>query len=217
MSDLGPSSGFIDSLVSDLKPIRPGAMRRQVLTALGICVFVSLAVVLWLWGVRPDIAAALPTMAFWTKEAFVIVLALAGIGAMFRLAQPDGVARAPATLAFGAAAIMALLAVMQLASNPPNLWRHLVMGRTAEVCPWLIMLLALPILAGALLVMRRMAPTRLTTAGAAAGLTAGGLSALVYSMSCDESTMPFIFVWYGLAILAMTLLGAGLGRRVMRW
>jgi hypothetical protein len=65
--------------------------------------------------------------------------------------------------------------------------------------------------------MRRMAPTRLTTAGAAAGLAAGGLSALVYSISCDESTMPFIFVWYGFAILAMTLLGAALGRRVMRW
>jgi hypothetical protein len=217
MSDLGPSSSFIDLLVADLTPVRPGAMRRQILAALGICALVSLAAVLWLWGVRPDIAAALPTMSFWTKEAFVIVLALAGIGAMLRLAQPGGVARTSATLAFGAAAIMALLAGLQLAASPPDLWRHLVMGRTSAVCPWLIMLLALPILAGALLVMRRMAPTRLTAAGAAAGLAAGGLSALVYSVSCDESTMPFIFVWYGLAILVMTLLGAALGRRVVRW
>lgn len=217
MSDHGPSSGFIDLLVADLKPVRPGAMQRQILAALGVCALVSLVVVLWLWGVRPDITRALPMMSFWVKEAFVIVLALAGIGAMLRLARPDGMGRKPANAAFGAVAIMAVLAGLQLAANPPGLWRHLVMGNTAEACPWLIMLLALPILAGALLVMRRMAPTRLTAAGAAAGLTAGALSALVYSVSCGESTMPFIFVWYGLAILAMTLLGAALGRRVMRW
>lgn len=217
MSDLGPSSRFIDLLVADLKPVRPGAMRRQVLMALGVCALISLAIVLSLWGVRPDITTALSTMSFWAKETFVIALALAGIGAMLGLARPDGVARMSANLAIGAAVIMAFLAVLQLAASPPDLWRHLVMGKTAAVCPWLIMLLAFPILAGALLVMRRMAPTRLTAAGAAAGLAAGALSALVYSVSCEESTMPFIFVWYGVAILAMTLIGAALGRRVVRW
>src|SRR4029077_4174870 len=108
---------------------------------------------------------------------------------------------------FGAAAVMLVLAVLQLGANPPGLWRHLVVGKTAAVCPWLILLLALPIFAGAMAMMRSMAPTRLAAPGAAAGLAAGGLSALVYSMACDESTMPFVLIWYGVAVAATALIG----------
>jgi hypothetical protein len=162
-------------------------------------------------------AAALQTTAFWAKEAFAATLAVAGSAAMLRLARPDGKAAGPMYLAFGAAAMMAVLAVLQLGANPPQFWPHLVMGKTAALCPWLILLLALPIFAGAIAMMRSMAPTRLSAAGAACGLAAGGLSALVYSVACDENTMPFVFIWYGVAVVTTTLIGAILGPDVLRW
>jgi hypothetical protein len=217
MSDLGPSAALIDHLASDLRPIRPGIVPRRLLMAVGICASPSLAGVVWFWGVRPDIAVALQTTAFWAKEAFVATLAVAGSAAMLRLARPDGKATGPMYIAFGTAAMMVVLAVLQLGAAPPQLWRHLVMGKTAVVCPWLILLLALPIFAGAMAMVRSMAPTHLAAAGAATGLAAGGLSALVYSVACDESTMPFVLVWYGAAVATTTLVGAILGRHVLRW
>jgi hypothetical protein len=109
---------------------------------------------------------------------------------MLRLARPAGRATGPLYVALSAVAVMLVLAVLQLGASPPRLWRYLVRGRTSAVCPWLIILLALPIFAGAVAMVRSMAPTRLAAAGA--GLAAGGLSALVYSAACDESTMPFV-------------------------
>jgi hypothetical protein len=217
MSDLGPSSALIERLASDLKPISSGTVPWRLFGIVGICASPSLAVVVWLWGVRPDIAAALQTAAFWAKEAFAATLALAGSAAMLRLARPDGKATGPIYVAFGAAAAMLVLAILQLGANPPELWRHLVMGKTAAVCPWLILLLALPIFTGAAAMMRSMAPTRLPAAGAATGLAAGGLSALIYSVACDETTMPFVLIWYGVAVAAITLIGAILGPHLLRW
>jgi hypothetical protein len=119
MSDLGSSAALIDRLASDLRPIRPGIMPRRLLMAVGICASPSLAAVVWLWGVRPDIAAALQTPAFWAKEAFAATLAVAGSAAMLRLARPDGKAAGPIYIAFGAVAVMVALAVLQLGATPP--------------------------------------------------------------------------------------------------
>ena len=71
-------------------------------------------------------------------------------------------------------------------------------------------------LVGAFWVLRGLAPTRLTVAGAAAGLAAGAIASLVYSFHCDESAMPFIAVWYTLGILIPGLIGAIAGRFVLR-
>jgi hypothetical protein len=66
-------------------------------------------------------------------------------------------------------------------------------------------------------VLRTMAPTQLTLAGAAAGLTAGASAALVYAFSCDESALPFVLIWYGLGMALPTAAGAMLGRLALRW
>ena len=72
-------------------------------------------------------------------------------------------------------------------------------------------------LAAIMWAMRRFAPTRTTLAGAAAGLLAGGVSATVYGLHCDESTAPFVALWYSLGISLTALTGAVIGSRVLRW
>lgn len=211
------TSELIDRLATDLKP--EPRNRLLCLIALGALggAAVSGFVVGSLWGIRPDMAAALGTSPFWIKEFFVLGLTAIGFFAVLNLARPDGKAGRSAFLAFALALGLGALAMLQLASMPMDLWKRLIMGNTSAVCPWLIMLLAIPVMFGLIWAMRRMAPTRLRVAGAMAGLTAGALSALIYSVSCDESAMPFVFIWYGGAIAAMSIVGALIGPRVLRW
>jgi hypothetical protein len=168
-------------------------------------------------GLRPDFTSALGTSRFWIKFAFTGLLASAGGAAVKDLARPDGSARNAAVLGGLAVLVILTLAVSQLLASAPEDYRRLVMGSTALTCPWLIVLLAVPILVAGLWTMRKMAPTRLVLAGAAVGLQAGSAAAFVYAFSCDESATPFVAIWYGLGIVVTTLLGAAMGRSVLRW
>jgi hypothetical protein len=93
----------------------------------------------------------------------------------------------------------------------------MLMGHSAMLCPWRILVIGLPILAGAVWAVRGLAPTRLGLAGLAAGVAAGGLGAAIYALACNETSAPFLAVWYTLGIAALTGLGALFGSRLLRW
>jgi hypothetical protein len=93
----------------------------------------------------------------------------------------------------------------------------LLFGDTWTKCLVAIPMLSVPGLAAVLWAMRGLAPTRLASAGAAAGLLAGAIAAVAYSLYCPELAAPFVAVWYLLGIVAVAALGALLGPRVLRW
>jgi hypothetical protein len=93
----------------------------------------------------------------------------------------------------------------------------LILGHTASVCPFLIALVAAPLLIALLWVMRSLAPTRLRWAGAASGFAAGSIGALVYTLHCPELAAPFLGILYLLRMLIPPAFGAWLGPRVLRW
>ena len=72
-------------------------------------------------------------------------------------------------------------------------------------------------LATALSALRGLAPVRPRTAGFAAGLFAGALGALGYSLACPELAASFVAVWYTLGIGLVALAGAALAPFVLRW
>ncbi|GGC45726.1 NrsF family protein [Chelatococcus reniformis] len=211
------TADLIDSLAAGVTPVPRAFASRRLGLGLAVGVAVAAVATFIAWGPRPDFTTALETASFWVKFAFSGLLAAAGIVAAWRLARPDLSARRSVFIVAATVLAMAVLAAAELAATPEAAHRQLVMGGTAAVCPWLIMLLALPILAGALWAMRALAPTRLAWAGAAAGLAAGGLAAFVYAVSCGETGMPFVLIWYGLGMAIPTLLGALLGPRLLRW
>jgi hypothetical protein len=93
----------------------------------------------------------------------------------------------------------------------------LVMGHSARVCPFLVVMVSLPMLIAAFWALRQLAPTRLTLAGALAGLFAGGAGAFVYAFHCPETAAPFVALWYSAGILLTAGLGALAGPRLLRW
>lgn len=175
--------------------------------------FIMLAVL----GLRPDLGQAEMLPAFWLKLGFSAALAWAGWLAARRLSAP-GARTAWLPLCLGAPVLLiwcaAGLALLQAA---PAARAELFWGSTWRYCPLLITLMALPVFAAALRVMRGLAPTRLRLAGAAAGLASGAAAAAVYCLHCPEMSAVFVGFWYLLGMLIPAALGALIGPRVLAW
>jgi hypothetical protein len=112
---------------------------------------------------------------------------------------------------------MLSLAVVAWAGAPAPTRLGSLLGSDPLGCVRNVALASVPV-AGALLVaLRRLAPTRLRSAGAAAGLAAGAIGSIAYSLSCNETGLTFVAVWYTAGIFVVAGLGALLGPRVLRW
>jgi hypothetical protein len=175
--------------------------------------------VLLMWvvlGPRPDLKAAMAGGTFWMKFFYVLTVALLGLWIVERQARAGADSRRPFLLLVVPVVAMIVAASVEL-SAPRADSATLIMGTSASVCPFLIAMLSLPIFAGLMLALRRLAPTRLTLAGAGAGLAAGGWAATVYAFHCPESGAPFIVIWYSLGMVLAAGLGALTGRFALRW
>lgn len=208
---------LIARLSADLKPVRPMAMQRLLLGAVVISGIVAIvAMNMWL-GMRPDIATAPMTMMFWTKFSYTLAVAVLGGFATVILARPIGRTRWP-WIGIGVLLVLLLIgATWQLMRAEPDEMMPLIIGGTSLICPWRIVVLGLPVLFGAILALRRFAPANPTLAGFAAGIMAGGTGAWVYSFACAENGMMFLALWYTLGIVTVGVIGAVLGRFLLRW
>jgi hypothetical protein len=208
---------FLDRLSRDLRPIGKDVVVRRLAVSLavgGVVAFLGVAGVL---GLRPDMARAALSSTFWMKLAYTGGFAALAFWCVERLSRPAGdVSRRLPWLMLPLGAI-GVLAAWRFLSAPPPLREALVMGSSAAVCPWFILITAIPLFVALVWALRGLAPTRLGLAGALAGLAAGGAGAAVYSLHCPESGAPFIAIWYSLGMVLPGALGALLGPRLLRW
>jgi len=170
----------------------------------------------WL-GLRPDLAKAAAGGFFWIKAAYTAGLGAAGFWAVERLGRPGVSAWRPAGIGAAILLLFVLVALGQgLAMSAPTRIVALE-GVSWTVCTRNIVVLATPILAITLLVLRQLAPTRPALAGFAAGAFSGGLAATLYGLHCPEATLVFIALWYTSGVLASGAVGAVVGRWALRW
>lgn len=208
---------LITLLARDAAPVNTRALPRRLSTRAFAGAVAALAIMAPWIGFRPDLPAAFADPTFWMKAAYTFGLSVAGFLLAERLSRPGADSRLGWALAALCAVLIVALAIVQLMTMPAADMPDAIMGGSWDSCPWLIFALALPGLAAILWVMRRFAPTRTTLAGAAAGLLAGGVSATVYGLHCDESAAPFVALWYSLGISLTALTGAIIGSRALRW
>ena len=207
---------LIAHLSSGLEPVKSGAVARLLLGAVLLGIAGSVLVMLTVVGPRPDLAAAMTHPGMWTKLAYSFAIAAFGLWLVERAGRPGAeLARPIMALALPLLAIV-LLAGLQMSAPDADI-TGLVMGHSSRVCATYVTLTALPTLAATFWALRKLAPTRLTLAGAGAGLFAGAAGAFVYCFHCNEEAAPFIAIWYSLGIVAVTGIGALLGRTLLRW
>ena len=208
---------LVTMLATGAGAVRPNQAARRYASAIAWGALGAALLMAALLGLRPDLAAALLLPMFWVKLAFGACLAAASLAAALRLSRPGvRLAWVPGALAAPVLAIW-LLAAIALARADAAQRAVLFFGDTWDVCPFLIAMLSVPAFVAAMWAMKGLAPTRLRLAGAAAGLLAGAVGALVYCLHCPEMGAPFIGFWYLLGMLIPTSVGALLGPQLLRW
>lgn len=168
-----------------------------------------------LMGLAPATMVAEP--ALWMKLGYAGLLAGAAGWLASRLSRPASPVVAPLCLLAAVVGGMGVLGAVAMWRVPGTERMAYLLGQSWAVCPWNVLGLSLPALAGTLWAVRGLAPTRPRVAGLAAGLLAGAVGALGYALSCPEVSITFVAVWYSLGIALTGALGAALGPRVLRW
>jgi hypothetical protein len=210
-------SELVRKLSDGLAPVPPSFVPRRLLAGLGAGAAVSIALVLGLLGLRPDLLPAMATALFWAKLAYPLSLALVAGLAAERLGRPAARARRRLVWLAAPFAAVALIAVVQFAAVAPESRTAIVMGGSARLCPFLVLASSIPPLLGLVWAMRGLAPTRLRETGAVIGLAAGGIGGFAYAWHCTEWGAPFLALWYTAGILAAAMLGALFGPLLLRW
>jgi hypothetical protein len=208
---------LIIALSRQAEDVDAGTPARRLLAASLLGIAGAAPLLLWWLGVNPHLASDAQTPMFWVKWVFVAAVAAAGATLVSRLARPGAAIRgAVQAVAVPFVALWGLAAVVLLGAARPERM-PLTMGSSWSTCPFSIALLSLPALVLLLMAVRSLAPTRLRRAGAAAGLLAGALGALVYVLHCPELEAPFLAVWDVLGMLIPAGVGALVGPRALRW
>lgn len=208
---------LITLLSTNVEPVDRRQVVREICATIAISAVAAVGAVLLALGFRTDLTQVGPVIFLAAKLAFAIGIAILASIYLVKLARPGGEGRMAITWAALPLGATMLLAVISLAFAPASHWPMMIMGDQ-----WLECLLSIPVIAivpfaAVIWVMRRMAPTDLTRAGALAGLVAGGLSATGYALHCTGDSLPFVALWYGGTIVLCTLAGAMLGPRLLRW
>ena len=208
---------LISMLATKIEAIDTRRLRRRQRVVLACGLLASLVICAALLRINPNLPQIVTEPMFWVREAFCVTLGVAGLMAVTRLGYPGRqMGMLPVGFLLPVLALWSLAAVA-LWSAPAHERIALILGRTARACPFLITLLAVPLLIAFIGILRTLAPTHLRGAGAAAGFAAGSLGAVAYTLHCPELAAPFIGIWYLIGILLSTALGALIVPRLLRW
>lgn len=192
--------------VSVVKRLLPASLAGGVVAA---------SVVLTILGLIPNEMFLEPGP--WIKIAYASTLAMAAGWLVSRLGKPGASGTQAIYAVLGVVLIMVFSGLMSYLGTPESERAAALMGHSWLVCPWAILGLSLPVMAGAFWAMKGLAPTNLPLAGAACGLFSGAVAALAYALACTEPAAPFIAIWYTLGIALCGALGALLGPKLLNW
>lgn len=214
-----PTSQLIERLTTGLGPASPHALRRAFAMAGAMGGATALLILVATLGFRPDLAAAGTSgeWALWGKLAYATALCAGGYLLCVEAARPGTRPGWRVLMLLLPVALAVIAGLVRISTLPPDDRVAAWLGETAAVCPWLIGLLSLPCLLALTAVMRRAAPTQLRWAGCCAGLLAGAISMLMYSLHCPEQGAAFVATWYTLGMCVPAAVGTMFGPQLLRW
>lgn len=208
---------LISMLAANVSPVDPHVVARRIGTAVLVGSLSASLLVVMLLGIRHDIAQVSVTPLFWAKVALPLCLTVGAWLMVTRLARPGMTSGAGRYWVAATLAVVWLAGLLALITAAPDARVDMVFGRTWRVCALNITMLSIPGFVAVFWALRGLAPTRPTLAGSCGGLLAGATATIAYCLHCPEMGVPFWGIWYVMGMLVPTLVGASLGRRLLRW
>jgi hypothetical protein len=205
---------LIQSLSETAQPVRKGRATITFIAAALAALAVCVGIVLLSGQVRADFSEHMTAVL--AKAAFSGLLVLATAPAMLWLVHPGRSAGLWIAIGVAVTAVAIVVGVLAVMAGRGELAAALGAGGRPVVFV-LIPLLAMP--AGWVFFTwgRRYAPTRLALSGAAAGALSGGIAAASYALVCPVDEAMFVATWYTASVVLCGLIGAALGRILLRW
>lgn len=195
----------------------PKPVRQQLARAAVLSCCVTGVLMVQAFGINPELSDMVQQPAFVTKMLWLLALMVFSVLGLLRLARP-GMSAGPTFWGLGLSMlVMTGLGGLQTLQTAAGSRQDLWLGDSWQVCSISILGLSLPVLGALLWALRQLAPTRPALAGAAAGWLAASMAASIYSLHCTETTFAFFTAWYGGGMVLVSLLGAALGARWLRW
>ncbi|EWC41515.1 DUF1109 family protein [Pseudomonas stutzeri] len=208
---------LIALLASEVAPVERHVIAKRFAAALLCGLAAALLLIVTGYGIRPDLAAIATMPLFWAKLALPAALLLGALQLATRMARPGTQVGRSWVLLAAPLVVVWVAALAILITAPADARMSLLLGDTWHECLANIALLSIPAFIAVFRALRGLAPTRPRLAGGAAGLLAGSIAALAYSLHCPEMAVPFWALWYLLGMLLPGALGALLGPRLLRW
>lgn len=168
-------------------------------------------------GLRHNMVSVFETARVLFKIVVTLVLAILAARLAMRIGRPGMETRLSARLLIVPALMVAVAVVAELVMLPAGAWWASLIGRNALFCLFFVPVLSLAPLSGLFWALKKGAPQSPAAAGASAGLVAGAIAAAIYAWHCPDDSPLFIATWYTSAIATVTVVGALLGRRLLRW
>ncbi len=209
------TEAWIELLSRDAGPAPRSLVTKRLTPAVAFGLLASAWASIAVFGLIP--LSMFGTSVPWTKLAYAGALAIAAGWWAVRLSRPGATEGRPRRVALGVVMLMAAVGLMSWLSQPTAERLAALLGHSWLSCAPSVLAVSVPALTAALWALRGLAPTRPRVAGFAAGVLAGSIGAMGYSLSCPESSAAFVAVWYSLGILLTSGLGALLGPRVLDW
>jgi hypothetical protein len=206
----------IEDLVADLTPVRRLAP-AQAWTLAGALTVLAVLAVYTLYGLRSDIMAGQPAGIVVLRAGALLLLGGAALTAVIASARPGvGHASHGWRWALGGALIFPLTSLVIVLAD-----RRMPMDElTSANGPWCLGISGISALAigtALTLWLRRGAPVALNRAGWLVGLAAGSFGTFAYSLHCPSATIPYVGIWYTLAVGLCALAGRLIAPRFLRW
>ena len=211
---------LIEILSVDAEPVNSGQLGKMLILAIATSGAAALVLMLAAVGPRPDLQSTAHLEWTAVKLLYALSVLVTATPLLNRSVRPGLEDETHWVLIFLPFLAAIGIALVLLPLGQPLVLGAMLRGATTVSpvrCLFCITFFAAIPLAAVFVVLRRGAPTRLKLCGGLAGIVAGGIGATAYAFACTSDTIPFIAMWYGIAIVLCAVVGSQLGPRILRW